>query len=163
HDPSGSATLAILDTGVDASTPDLAGRVVGGWSAFGSDPGADVNGHGTNVATIAAANADDGNGIAGVAYQGGKVMPVQVLGAAGTDADIINGLVYAVDHGADVVLMAFSNPGESAALQDAVNYAWSHGVVVVAAAGNDASATPSYPAGLAKVVGVGATDQNDAA
>ena len=92
-------------------------------------------------------------------------MPVQVLGAdgTGTDADIINGLVYAVDHGADVVLMAFSNPGESPALQDAVNYAWSHGVVVVAAAGNDGSATPSYPAGLAKVVGVGSTDPADAA
>ena len=165
HDPTGSATLAVLDTGVDASTPDLAGRVVGGWSAFGTDPGADANGHGTHVATIAAAKADDGNGIAGVAYKGVNVMPVQVLGADGTgsDSDIINGLVYAVDHGADVVLMAFSNPGESAALQDAVDYAWAHGVVVVAAAGNDASATPTYPAGLAKVVGVGATDQHDAA
>jgi subtilisin family serine protease len=163
-DPSGSATLAILDTGVDANTPDLAGRVVGGWSAFGTDPAADANGHGTHVATIAAAKADDGTGIAGVAYSGVKVMPIQVLGADGTgsDADIINGLVYAVDHGADTVLMAFSNPGESAALQDAVNYAWAHGVVVVAAAGNDASATPSYPAGLAKVVGVGSTDQADA-
>ena len=147
HDPSGSATLAILDTGVDASTPDLAGRVAGGWSAFGTDPGTDANGHGTHVATIAAAKADDGNGIAGVAYKGVNVMPVQVLGAdgTGTDADIINGLVYAVDHGADVVLMAFSNPGESPALQDAVNYAWSHGVVVVAAAGNDSSATRELP------------------
>ena len=164
-DPSGSATLAILDTGVDSATPDLAGRVVGGWSAFGTDPAADANGHGTHVATIAAAKADDGTGIAGVAYKGVKVMPVQVLSpdGTGTDADIINGLVYAVDHGADVVLMAFSNPGESAALQDAVNYAWSHGVVVVAAAGNDGSATPSYPAGLGKVVGVGSTDQADAA
>ena len=165
NDPSGSATLAILDTGVDSATPDLAGRVVGGWSAFGTDPAADANGHGTHVATIAAAKADDGTGIAGVAYKGVKVMPVQVLSpdGTGTDADIINGLVYAVDHGADVVLMAFSNPGESAALQDAVNYAWSHGVVVVAAAGNDGSATPSYPAGLGKVVGVGSTDQADAA
>ena len=165
NDPSGSATLAILDTGVDSATPDLAGRVVGGWSTFGTDPAADANGHGTHVATIAAAKADDGTGIAGVAYKGVKVMPVQVLSpdGTGTDADIINGLVYAVDHGADVVLMAFSNPGESAALQDAVNYAWSHGVVVVAAAGNDGSATPSYPAGLGKVVGVGSTDQADAA
>ena len=165
NDPSGSATLAVLDTGVDSSTPDLSGRVVGGWSAFGTDPAADANGHGTHVATIAAGKADDGNGIAGVAYQGVNVMPVQVLSAdgTGTDSDIINGLVYAADHGADVALLAFSNPGESPALQDAVNYAWSKGVVVVAAAGNDSSSIPTYPAGLAKVVGVGSTDQNDAA
>ena len=71
--------------------------------------------------------------------------------------------MWAADHGADVVLMAFSNPGYSQALQDAVNYAWNHGVVVVAAAGNDGATTPNYPAGDAKVVGVGATDQNDRA
>ena len=113
-------------------------------------------------ATIAAAAANDG-GIAGVAYSGVSVMPVQVLSAdgTGTDADIVSGLVWAADHGADVALLAFSNPGESPALQAAVNYAWSHGVVVVAAAGNDGSSTPMYPAGLAKVVGVGATDQTD--
>ena len=91
------------------------------------------------------------------------VMPVQVLSADGTgqDSDIIAGLVWAADHGADVAVMAFSNPGYSQALQDAVNYAWNHGVVVVAAAGNDGATTPNYPAGDAKVVGVGATDQND--
>src|SRR6266513_6149061 len=66
------------------------------------------------------------------------------------------------DHGADVILMSFSNPGFSNALQDAVNYAWSNGVVVVAATGNDGVSTPTYPAGDAKVVGVSATDQNDA-
>ena len=69
--------------------------------------------------------------------------------------------MWATDHGADVALMAFSNPGYSDALQDAVNYAWNHGVVVVAAAGNDGATTPNYPAGDEKVVGVGATNQND--
>ena len=162
--PAGSATLAVLDTGVDASAPDLAGRLVHGWSFDGSDPATDPNGHGTHVATIAAGGADDGTGIAGVAYAGVSVMPVRVSAAdgTGTDADIIEGLVYAVDHGADVVVMAFSNPGESAALQAAVDYAWSHGVVVVAAAGNDGGSTATYPAGLSKVVGVGATAQGDA-
>ena len=90
-------------------------------------------------------------------------MPVRVLGDDGTgnDSDIIEGLVWAVQNGADVVVMAFSNPGESAALQFAVNYAWANGVVLVAAAGNDGSSAPTYPAGLAKVVGVGATNQSD--
>src|SRR5206468_2488262 len=58
-------------------------------------------------------------------------------------------------------LMSFSNPGYSQALQDAVDYAWSKGVVVVAATGNDGVSTPTYPAGDAKVVGVSATDPND--
>ena len=161
--PAGSSTLAILDTGVDARTPDLAGRVVGGWSFDGADPSSDASGHGTGVATIAAASVDDGTGIAGVGYAGVSIMPVRVLGDDGTgqDSDIITGLVWAVDHGADVVVMAFSNPGESAALQYAVNYAWSNGVVLVAAAGNDGGSAPTYPAGLAKVVGVGATDSSD--
>ena len=163
-DPAGTATLAVLDTGVDATAPDLAGRVGSGWSFDATDPRTDPNGHGTHEATIAAGAADNGSGIAGVAYVGVSVMPVRVLGDGGTgqDSDIIDGLVYAVDHGADVVLMAFSNPGQSAALQAAVDYAWSMGVVVIAAAGNDGGAAPTYPAGLSKVVGVGATDQSDA-
>src|SRR5207248_4654408 len=80
----------------------------------------------------------------------------------GQDADIITGVTWAADHGAKVILMGFSNPGFSQSLQDAVNYAWGKGVVVVAATGNDGSASPTYPAGDANVVGVSATDQNDA-
>ena len=161
--PSGSTTLAVLDTGVDGNDPDLASRLVGGWSFDGSDPATDANGHGTHVATIAAAGVDDGVGIAGVGFAGVSIMPVRVLGddGSGNDSDIIEGLVWAVQNGADVVVMAFSNPGESAALQFAVNYAWTNGVVLVAAAGNDGSSAPTYPAGLAKVVGVGATNQSD--
>jgi thermitase len=155
----GSATIAVLDTGVQSSDVPTGP----GWSAFGSDPAVDPNGHGTWVASIAAATPDNGEGVAGVGFDGVNVMPVQVLSADGTgqDSDIIAGLVWAADHGANVAGMAFSNPGYSQALQDAVNYAWNHGVVVVAAAGNDGATTPNYPAGDAKVVGVGATDQND--
>src|SRR5439155_8855900 len=95
---------------------------------------------------------------------GVKVMPVQVLAADGTglDGDIINGIVWAADNGADVILMGFSNPGFSQALQNAVDYAWGKGAVVVAATGNDGVSTPTYPAGDAQVIGVSATDQNDA-
>src|SRR6476659_10093474 len=91
-------------------------------------------------------------------------MPVSVLGAdgAGRDSDVIEGLVWATDHGADVALMAFSASGYSAALQAAVDYAWSHGVVLVAATGNDGSSSAAFPAGDRGVVGVSNTTQSDA-
>ena len=157
---SGSATIAVLDTGVQTGDVSL----IGGFSAFGDDPRVDPNGHGTWLASIAAARTNDGSGIAGVAYDGVNVMPVQVLDAngLGQDSDIIAGVVYAADHGADVILMGFSNPGFSSALQDAIDYAWSKGAVLVAATGNDGSSATNYPAGSAKVVAVSATDESDA-
>jgi subtilisin family serine protease len=163
--PGGHATVAILDTGVDASHPDLAGKVVPGSSQFDASQGlTDPNGHGTWLAGIMAAATDNGAGIAGVAYAGVSVMPVTVLGADGTgqDSDIIEGVVYAADHGADVILMAFSNYGYSASLQAAIDYAWSNDVVLVAATGNDGSSVASFPAGDRGVIGVSATDQTDA-
>ena len=161
--PAGTATVAVLDTGVDA-TDDLSGQLVAGASMLeGIDGTADPNGHGTAMASIVAAGVDNGTGIAGVGYHGVSVMPVKVLGADGTgqDSDIVRGVVYAADHGADVILMSFSNPGRSEALQSAADYAWSKGAVLVAATGNDGSTTPTFPAGLAKVVGVSATDRDD--
>ncbi|WP_392544136.1 MBG domain-containing protein [Oryzobacter telluris] len=162
--PSGSATVAVLDTGVDV-TADLTGKVLSGASMLEGVSGTDdANGHGTAMASIVAAGTDNDTGIAGVGYHGVSVMPVKVLGADGTgqDSDIVAGVVYAADHGADVILMSFSNPGRSEALQAAADYAWSKGVVLVAATGNDASTVATYPAGLAKVVGVSATDRVDA-
>ena len=88
--PQGAATVAVLDTGVDA-TDDLAGKLVPGASMIEGDPGtADPNGHGTQMASIVAARTDDGSGIAGVGYDGVSVMPVKVLGAdgQGQDSDI---------------------------------------------------------------------------
>jgi subtilisin family serine protease len=163
--PSGSAVVAVLDTGVDASHPDLAANLVAGASfVAGSAWNFDPNGHGTAMAGIVAAETGNGIGIAGVGYAGVRVMPVTVLGAdgLGRDSDIIEGLVWAVDHDADVALMAFSASGYSSALQAAVDYAWSHGVVVVAATGNDGSSSPAFPAGDRGVVGVSSTDSSDA-
>jgi subtilisin family serine protease len=162
--PTGSSVIAVLDTGIDASQPDLSGLVLPGYSVFeGSDPLKDPNGHGTRVAGIAAARTDNGEGVSGVAYAGVELLPVQVLDSDGTgqDSDIINGLVWATDNGADVILIAFSNPGYSPALQAAIDYAWDKGVILVAAAGNDGSGTATYPAGDRGVIGVSATDQND--
>src|SRR5262249_54192493 len=117
--------VAVLDTGVDATHPDLNGVVVPGWSVFeGSDPLADENGHGTWLAGIVAARTDNLQGIAGVGYAYVQVMPVKVLtpDGLGQDSDIIQGIMWAADNGASVILMAFSNTDFSNALQDAIDY-----------------------------------------
>src|SRR3954463_2361381 len=105
--PAGIATIAVLDTGVQSNDVPTGP----GWSAFGKDPTIDPNGHGTWVASIAAATSDNGVGIAGVGFTGVDVMPVQVLDAngVGADSDVVAGVVWAADHGADVILMSFSN------------------------------------------------------
>src|SRR5881397_862077 len=140
--PTDSAVVAILDTGVDAQHPDLAGNVIPGTSILDGSAGTtDPSGHGTWVAGIAAAqtNTTPVEGIAGVAYAGVHVMPVTVLVVnwLGQDSDVIAGVIWAADHGADVIVMAFRNPGFSQNLQDAIDYAWSKNVVLVAATGND--------------------------
>src|SRR4029450_1163754 len=96
-------------------------------------------------------------------YAGVHIMPVTVLDAngEGQDSDVIAGVIWAADHGADVILMAFSAPEFSQNLQDAIDYAWSKGAVVVAAVGNTASADPTFPAGDRGVMGVAATDPTD--
>ncbi len=162
--PSGSAVVALLDTGVDGSHADLAGQLVAGTSILDGSAGTtDPNGHGTALAGIIAALTDNGQGIAGVGYAGVKVMPITVLDSngLGQDSDIILGVVWAVDHGADVINMSFSNPGYSTALQAAIDYAWANNVVVVAATGNDGSSAVTFPAGDRGVIGVSNTDQDD--
>jgi uncharacterized repeat protein (TIGR01451 family) len=161
--PGGSAAVAILDTGV-AHDPDLDANIVDSTSILdGSDGRTDPLGHGTAMAGIVAAETNNGAGVAGVGYAGVKVMPVTVLDAngEGQDSDVIEGVVYAVDHGADVILMSFSNPGFSASLQDAIDYAWDSGAVLVAATGNGSSSDPTFPAGDRGVIGVASTDSVD--
>ncbi len=160
----GQAIVAILDTGVDADHPDLAGQLVSGAAfAAGSIPNTDPNGHGTWMAGIVGALVGNGEGVAGVGMGSVRIMPITVIGSdgVGRDSDIIAGLIHAVEHGADVVLMAFSSRGYSTALQQAIDYAWERNVVLVAAVGNDGSASATYPAGDAGVMGVAATDRED--
>ena len=163
--PKGSAKVALLDTGIDATHPDLKANVIAGVSILdGSNGFTDPSGHGTQMAGIVAAVTGNGKGIAGVAYRGITLMPVTVLDATGTgqDSDIIQGIIWAADHGANVILMAFSNPDFSQHLQDAIDYAWAKGCVLVAATGNGGVSTPTFPAGDRGVIGISATDENDA-
>ena len=158
--------LAILDSGVDFTHPDLAGRLLPGYDFVNNDANpTDDFGHGTMVAGVAAAQTNNGRGVAGATW-GGKILPVKVLDSQGsaTDENIAAGITYAVDHGATVINMSLGGPGASTTLQTAVDYATSHNVVVVAAAGNDggtADATvPHYPAACTGVIAVGATDSS---
>ncbi len=155
--------IAIVDTGVDTSHEDLADKILPGYDFVnGDDDPQDDHGHGTHCAGIAAAGADNGFGGVGIGYAA-KIMPVKVLDAAGggSTSGVAQGIVYAVDHGAKVISLSLGGPVASEALRDAINYATSHQVVVVAAAGNDGTSSPSYPAAFDGVLAVAASDEQD--
>jgi len=158
-----SVVVAVLDTGVRASHPDLAGKVLAGrdFADSDSDP-TDENGHGTAVAGLIGAASGNGTGMASVAWKT-SILPVRVLGkdGSGSHSDIADGIVWATDQGADVINLSLGGTGSSVTLQNAVNYAWSKGVVIVAAAGNNGDSVPCYPGACTNVVAVSATDSSD--
>jgi Subtilase family len=154
--------IAVLDTGVDLSQPDLQGALVPGYNvvAGNSDPG-DDNGHGTRTAGIVGARADNGVGVSGVCPRC-SVMPVKVVGAngSGTDLDVASGITWATNHGAQVLSLSLGGT-QSDAVAAAVAYAESKGVLVVAAAGNGGSTQPFYPAADPGVLSVAGTQTDD--
>lgn len=157
-------TIAVLDTGVDFSHPDLNGKVLSGYNyvANNNNP-ADDQGHGTAVAGTAAASGNNGAGGAGVAFSN-TILPVKVLDASGSGSysAIANGLTYAANKGARIINMSLGGPSNSSTLQSAVDYAWGKNCVIIAAAGNGGNNTPQYPGACNHVVAVSATDSNDA-
>jgi len=155
-------SIAVLDTGVDMSHPDLSGKVVGNVNYSSSGTVSDVYGHGTHVAGIAAAATNNGQGVAGLGYNS-AILNVKVLGddGAGTYSAVAYGIVWAADHGARVINMSLGGTSLSSTLQDAVNYAWGKGVVLVAAAGNNGDGVPFYPAYFQNVIAVASTDSTD--
>jgi len=155
--------IAILDTGVDSSHPDLGAKVVAKENFTSSDTAEPVNNsHGTHVAGIAAAISNNGIGVAGLGYDC-SLMNVKVAGDDGYGyySWIAQGIIWATDNGADVINLSLGGTSPSSTLEQAVNYAWDHGVVVVAAAGNDGSTSPLYPAYYDKCLAVAATNDND--
>ncbi|MCF6409849.1 S8 family peptidase [Pseudalkalibacillus salsuginis] len=159
-----SVKIAVIDTGVDYNHPDLDGKVLQGYDFVDDDNDAiDENEHGTHVAGIAAANTDNGEGIAGMAPKA-SILPVRVLDAdgSGTMDDVAQGIRYAADQGAQVINLSLGGKIGSKTLEAAVNYAWEQGSVVVAAAGNESTPLPSYPAYYENAIAVAATDENDA-
>ncbi len=180
----GGVIIAILDSGISLSQPDLrlwinAGEVAAngidddnngyvddarGWDFAASDPDpSDVGGHGTHVASIAAATGNNGDGLAGVCW-GCEVMAARNLNDAGSGLYSwwAESIVYAVDNGADVLNMSEGGYGTDRGIELAVAYAVGAGVPVVVAAGNDASDQwPNFPALLPEVFAVGATRTDD--
>ena len=172
-----SITVAVIDTGIDQSHPDLVGVVLPGTTFLTApDPTCPVgstiddNGHGTHVAGIIAANGNNGIGVAGVAF-GVKILPIKALDCqgAGLMSDVASGVTWATDHGARVINISLGSSAAQTTLQDAIRYAIAHNVLVVAAAGNCGVSSsrcatlnePQYPGAFPEVLAVAATDEND--
>jgi len=150
--------VAVVDTGINFSASDLANtnRVPGYDFANGDNDPTDDQGHGTHVAGTIAQTTNNGLGVAGVAFNA-TLMPVKVLGSNGQGSydKIIQGIIYAVDQGANVINMSLAGSKGSQALEDAINYAYQRNVVVVAAAGNS-NGPVQYPAAYNNTIAVGA-------
>ena len=165
----GSTKVAILDTGVANVHDDIAPQVVG-YANFVTadtkeDPKAnpeDKYGHGTHVAGIVAAKADNQIGVAGVCPEC-SILDVKVLNDSGSGSSsvIANGISWAADNGAQVINMSLGQRVSSRTLEAAVNYAWNKGVVIVAAAGNAGTQAKIYPGAYPNVIAVAATDNKD--
>ena len=176
-----SIIVAVIDTGIDANHPDLAGVVLPGATFLTSpDPTCaavpagstvDDNAHGTHVAGLIAANGNNGIGIAGVAF-GVKILPIKALDCQGSGlmSDVASGVIWATDHGARVINISLGSNAGQPTLQDAIRYAIARNTVVVAAAGNCGVASsrcstlnePQYPGAFPEVLAAAATDENDA-
>jgi thermitase len=154
-------TIAILDSGVDATHPDLAAKIVPGYNFFENNTNtADVYGHGTKSAGTAAAVTNNGVGVSSVAWNS-KIMPIRVAGTDGwaTWSALANGTSWAADHGARVISMSFQNPSSSASVLNAASYARSKGAVVIGAAGNTSAADATAASDLMTIVA--ATDSGN--
>jgi hypothetical protein len=155
--------VAVVDTGVQSDHPDLQGRLVKGMNIVDpSSPPEDDVGHGTHVAGIIAAQVNNNEGVAGLTWFT-KIMPVKVLDStgAGSTYSVAKGIIWATDNGANIINMSLGNYAEAEFLHDALKYAYEHGVILVAASGNDNTDRPGYPAAYPEVFAVSATDADE--
>jgi thermitase len=161
-----AVTIAVLDSGIDPTHPDLAAKIVAAANFTESTSVSDMSGHGTHVAGIAAASVDNAIGIAGMAPKA-RLMNVKVLAldangeTTGSCAGIADGIVWAANHGANVLNLSLGSSGPCEAMALAIEYATSRGALVVAAAGNQGSTSRFYPAAFPDVLSVAATDNGD--
>lgn len=155
-------TIAILDSGVDTSHPDLSAHIIAGWNSYASNSDiSDVTGHGTAVAGAAAATSNNGVGVASVAGQA-RIMPVRITDGSGNAywSSIAAGLTYAADHGARVANLSYGGCAASSTVQTAAQYLKNKGGLLVTAAGNNGINENITP--TTAMISVSATDNNDA-
>ncbi|MFI9647857.1 type VII secretion-associated serine protease mycosin [Streptomyces sp. NPDC052040] len=161
-------TVAVVDSGVNGSHADLTGQVLEGQDfTGGNNAQQDLDGHGTSMASLIAGHghgAGNAAGMVGLAPKA-KILPLRVLETQrdpNHDATWAAAVRYAVDHGAKVINLSFSNDGGKTLSEgrEAIAYAESHDVVVVASAGNQGSVAVDEPAALPGVVSVGAVDKD---
>jgi thermitase len=160
----GATIIAIVDTGIDMEHPDIKNKIKSRGKDFvnNDDDATDDNGHGTHVAGIAAADTNNSEGLAGVAWNC-KVLPVKVLDldGSGYDSDVADGIRWAADNGADVINLSIGQDVPSMTLELALKYAYDKNVVIAAAAGNEGGAV-CYPAAYNNYcLAVAATNYND--
>ena len=159
---SNTVRIAVLDTGISSSHPDVGPRVVAAQNFTDSPTPEDIRGHGTHVAGTIGAVTNNSLGVAGMDWNA-RLMNGKVLGDDGSGrwSWVAAGIVWAADNGAKVINMSLSGPSPSSTLEAAVNYAWSQGVVLACAAGNSNTSEPHYPAYYQNCIAVGATTQTD--
>ena len=150
-------TIAVIDTGADLTAPDLAAKQPGAYDIRSQTTDVrDANGHGTFVASLAGGSVTNAEGIAGFGGDA-RLLVVRAGRADGSfsDVDEAAGIVYAVDHGAKIVNLSLGGPDTSSVERRAIDYAVAHGVLIVAAAGNERErGNPvEYPAALLQQVG----------
>ena len=153
--------VAILDTGIDKSHEDLSGQIEA-EANFTDAPGpGDIHGHGTHIAGIIAAK-NNSIGIVGLA-PGCRLLNVKVADDRGRCqvSDLVEGIIWAVDNGANVINISIEIKESYPDLEEAINYAWNHGVVVIAAAGNNGGESPVYPAFYEDCIAVAAVKEDN--
>ncbi|CAM3955825.1 S8 family serine peptidase [Mesobacillus thioparans] len=157
---SAEITVAIVDGGVQTDHPDLKGKIIHPFDIVTGSPVIYGDFHGTHVAGIIAASHNN-IGVAGIAPNI-KIMPVNVFkGDSASVYDVVRGIYYAADHQANIINLSLGSRSYSQALANAVDYARSKGVVVIAAAGNENTYLRTFPAAFQGVIGVSATNSND--
>ncbi len=162
--------VAMLDSGVDLTHPDLADNLFSTGKDFSPDQGSDANdvqGHGTATAGIVAALGNNGIGVAGIAFNA-KILPVKIFTTYGMadDADIAQAIDYAWQNGADILSNSWSGSTPNSVIDDAIHRAKTQGrdgkgCVIVFSSGNEGHGTVSYPASLADVIAVGVSNMFD--
>jgi thermitase len=155
-----SIVIAVVDTGIDANHPDLAGKVVLTKNYVKGEQASDSFGHGTHVAGIAAARINNDTGIAGICGLC-SVMSVKVLGAGGSGltSDVASGIAYATDHAARVINLSLGSTSRTTIIRDALDYALNNNVLPVVAMGNANSDTVGDLGYWYSALSVGALDQ----